>query len=137
MKVEVEINSRQIFEDSLESEKNKCIGEITYHNKGAILEFVEKNEEQELKFKMTILVDKIITNRNNQNLVFDLKNKSKSILETPFGKINMNVTTKKINVVKLKEEIKEIHLEYVIELENGIKYNNLVDVLLSKVTDIM
>ena len=137
MKVEVEINSRQIFEDSWESEKNKCIGEIRYHNKGAILEFVEKNEEQELNFKMTILEDKIITNRNNQNLVFDLKNKSKSILETPFGKINMNVTTKKINVVKLKEEIKEIHLEYVIELENGIKYNNLVDVLLSKVTDIM
>lgn len=137
MKVEVEINSRQIFEDTQESEKSKCIGEITYYNKGAILEFVEKHEEQQLKFKMNILKDKIITNRNNQNLVFDLKIKSRSILETPFGKINMNVTTKKIDIIKLKEEIKEIHLEYVIELENGIKYNNFVDVLLSKMRKTM
>ena len=42
MLVEVEINSQQIFENSQDSEKNKCIGEITYYNKGAILQVTEK-----------------------------------------------------------------------------------------------
>ena len=129
MKVEVEINSRQIFEDTQESEKSKCIGEITYYNKGAILEFTEKHEEQELKFKMSILENKIITYRNNQSLIFDLEHKSKSTLTTPYGEIKINVTTKKINIVKLQEQIKEINLEYEIELENGMKYDNLVDIV--------
>ena len=44
MKVEIEINSKQVFENSQESEKNNCVGEITYYNKGAILEFTEKHE---------------------------------------------------------------------------------------------
>ena len=52
MPVEVEINSQQIFENSQDSENSKCLGEITYHNKGAVLQFTEKYENQELKFKI-------------------------------------------------------------------------------------
>ena len=47
MKVNVEINSKQIFEEQEESESNMCQGEITYHNNGTVLEFTEKYEEQE------------------------------------------------------------------------------------------
>lgn len=129
MQVEVEINSTHIIDNTQESEKNKCTGEITYYNKGAILEFTEKHEEQELKFKMSILENKIITYRNNQSLIFDLEHKSKSTVTTPYGEIKINVTTKKINIVKLQEQIKEINLEYEIELENGMKYDNLVDIV--------
>ena len=129
MQVEVEINSTHIIDNTQESEKNKCTGEITYYNKGAILEFTEKHEEQELKFKMSILENKIITYRNNQSLIFDLEHKSKSALTTPYGEIKINLTTKKIKIVKSQEQIKEINLEYEIELENGMKYDNLVDIV--------
>lgn len=130
MKVNVEIKSKQIFEDHEETENSKSIGEITYKEKGAILEFTEKYEElnQELHFKMTIMEDKIITNRNNQIMIFDLENKNKTQLETPLGTMNMEVTTKVINVERQKDEIKSIHLEYEIELENGMKYNNEVNI---------
>jgi len=128
MKVQVEINSKQIFQDSTDGEKNKCQGEITYHNKGAVLEFIEKYEEQELKFKMTILDNKIITVRNNQNMIFDLENKNNTTLNTPFGVINMTITTKKIDVIREEEQIKEIHLEYDINMENGMQYYNIVDI---------
>lgn len=64
MQVNVEITSKQIFKDHEDEESHKCLGEITYHNNGTVLEFIEKYEEQELKFKMTILEEKIITKRN-------------------------------------------------------------------------
>ena len=52
MQVNVEIKSKQIFEDHEESESNKCLGSITYHNNGTVLEFTEKYEDQELKLKV-------------------------------------------------------------------------------------
>lgn len=128
MPVEVEINSKQIFENTTDGESNKCEGQITYHNKGAILEFTEKYEDQELKFKMTILENKIITLRNNQNMIFDLKNKNNTTLNTPYGILNMTITTKKMDIIREGSNIREIHLGYDIELENGIKYYNIVDI---------
>lgn len=128
MQVNVEINSKQIFQDHEEEEKNKCEGEITYHNNGTILEFTEKYEDQELKFKMTILKEKIITDRNGQTMIFDLENKNRTTLNTPYGVLNMQVTTKKINITKEAEEIKIIQLEYEIELENSMKYDNEVEI---------
>lgn len=128
MPVEVEINSKQIFENTTDGENNKCEGQITYHNKGAILEFTEKYEDQELKFKMTILNNKIITVRNNQNMIFDLQNKNNTTLNTPYGILNMTITTKKIEVIREENKIKEIHLGYDIELENGMQYYNIVDI---------
>lgn len=131
MQVNVEITSRQIFKDHEESETHKSLGEINYHNNGTILEFTEKYEEQELKFKMTILEEKVITARNGQAMIFDLKNKSHSILATPYGNINLEVTTKKIEISKCDNIIEKIYLEYEIELENGEEYSNVVEISLS------
>ncbi len=128
MKVNVEINSRQIFKNHKESETHKCQGEINYHNNGTVLEFTEKYEEQELKFKMTILENKVITDRNGQAMIFDLENKNHSILVTPYGNINLEVTTKKIEISRQENQIKQIYLEYEIELENGEKYDNVVEI---------
>lgn len=128
MQVNVEITSKQIFKDHEDGESHKCLGEITYHNNGTVLEFTEKYEEQELKFKMTILEEKIITKRNGQDMIFDLKNKNRSILATPYGEINLVITTKKIQISKSNNEIKQIYLEYEIELENGEKYDNIVEI---------
>lgn len=132
MPVEVEINSQQIFENNQDSERNICIGEITYHNKGTILQFTEKYENQELKFKMTILGNKIITVRNNQNMIFDLQNKNNTTLNTPYGILSMTITTKKIDIIKEEDKIKEIHLGYDIELENGVQYYNIVDITIKE-----
>lgn len=132
MQVKVEINSKQIMKDGqTESEKNICDGEIVYHNKGAILEFTEKYEEQELKFKITILEDKVITSRNGQAMIFDLQNKNNTTLNTPYGVLNMTITTKKINIEKVENLIKKIHLEYKIELENSMDYDNIVEINIS------
>lgn len=128
MQVNVEITSKQIFKDHEDGESHKCLGEMTYHNNGTVLEFTEKYEEQELKFKMTILEEKIITKRNGQDMIFDLKNKNRSILTTPYGEINLVITTKKIQISKSNNEIKQIYLEYEIELENGEKYDNIVEI---------
>lgn len=128
MQVNVEITSKQIFKDHEDGESHKCLGEITYHNNGTVLEFTEKYEEQELKFKMTILEEKIITKRNGQDMIFDLKNKNRSILTTPYGEINLVITTKKIQISKSNNEIKQIYLEYEIELESGEKYDNIVEI---------
>lgn len=136
MQVNVEISSKQIMKDGqTESEKNTCIGEVTYCNKGTVLEFTELHEEQdiELKFKMTILENKVITKRNGQPMIFDLKNKTKAMLNTPYGELNMNITTNKIYIVKEENNIKKIYLEYEIELENSINYDNIVEINISKI----
>ncbi len=116
MKVTVEITSKQIFEDHTETEKNKSVGEITYKDKGTILEFTEKYEEQnqELHFKMTILENKIITNRNNQTMIFDEKNKNNTILDTPLGTIGMEITTTRNKNNKRKRQNKK----YISRIQN-------------------
>ncbi len=132
MKVKVEISSKQKFSDHEETENNTSIGEIIYKENGALLEFTEKYEElnQELHFKMSILENKIITYRNNQTMIFDLENKNSTTLETPLGSMSMDITTNKINIEKQEKEIRRIYLEYEIELENGMKYNNEVEIKL-------
>lgn len=130
MKVNVEINSKQIFEDHEVGESNKAIGEITYHNNGTVLEFTEKYEEQELKFKMTILEGKVITYRNGQPMIFDKSKTTKSALTTQYGNINMNITTNNINVQKDDNKIKSILLEYDIDIENQMKYKNRVEIFI-------
>lgn len=128
MQVEVEIKATQIFADKTDTETNICEGQINYYNKGAILEFIEKYEEQQLKFKMTILQDKIIIDRNNQKMIFDLKNKNHTQLTTSYGNLQMDITTKKIEIKSNGKSIKEINLEYEIELENKVKYMNKVEI---------
>lgn len=130
MKVNVEINSKQIFEEQEESESNKCQGEITYHNNGTVLEFTEKNEEQELKFKMTILEEKVITYKNGQPMIFELGKTTKSAITTQYGNINMNIKTNNIDIQKEDDKIRSILLEYDIEIENQMEYKNRVEILI-------
>lgn len=130
MKVNIEINSKQIFEEHEESETNKCVGEITYHNNGTVLEFTEKNEEQELKFKMSILKEKIITYRNGQVMIFELGKITKSSISTQYGNINMNIKTNNIEIQEDDDQIKSIILEYDIQIENQMKYKNKVEILI-------
>lgn len=130
MKVNVEINSKQIFEEQEESEKNICQGEITYHNNGTVLEFTEKYEEQELKFKMTILEGKVITYRNGQPMIFDKSKTTKSSISTQYGNIDMNVKTNNIDIKKENDKIRSILLEYDIEIENQMEYKNRVEILI-------
>lgn len=130
MKVNVEITSKQIFGDHEEGETNKCVGEVTYHNNGTVLEFTEKYEEQELKFKMTILKEKIITYRNGQPMIFELGKTTKSSIVTQYGNIDMNVKTNKIEIQREDNKIKSILLEYDIEIENQMKYKNRVEILI-------
>lgn len=130
MKVNVEINSKQIFEDHEVGESNKAIGEITYHNNGTVLEFTEKYEEQELKFKMTILEGKVITYRNGQPMIFELGKITKSTIDTQYGNINMNVKTNNIEIQEDDDQIKSIILEYDIQIENQMKYKNKVEILI-------
>lgn len=131
MKVNVEITSKQIFENHEESETNKCLGEITYHNNGTVLEFTEKNQEQELKFKMTILKEKIITYRNGQPMIFEKSKTTKSSITTQYGNIDINVKTNNIDIQKEDDKIKSILLEYDIELENQMKYKNRVEIIIN------
>ena len=128
MKVEVEITSTQKFEDHTEQETNKCQGTITKHDKGQVLEFIEKYENQELKFKMTILENKVIALRNGQTMIFDKSMPNKTTLNTIYGTLNMTITTNKIDIVKENENIQAIYLEYQIELENGMTYDNIVKI---------
>lgn len=128
MQVKVEIISKQKFEDHEKSEVNKCDGEITYHNKGAVLKFIEKYEDQELKFKVTILENKVIVDRNNQIMILEKGIRTPSIVNTPYGEMKMNVITREINIIKEKEEIRKINLGYEIELENDMKYYNEVNI---------
>lgn len=130
MKVSVEIISKQIFEDHEEGETNKCVGEIAYHNNGTVLEFTEKYEEQELKFKMTILKEKIITYRNGQPMIFELGKTTKSSITTQYGNINMNIKTNNIKIQEVDEQIKSILLEYDIEIEEQMEYKNRVEILI-------
>lgn len=136
MKVNVTVSSKQIMKDGqTESEKNTCTGEITYCEKGTVLEFTELHEEQniQLKFKIAILENKVIVKRNGQPMVFDLKNKTNSTLNTPYGELNLTITTNKIYIVKEENDIKKIYLEYEIELENSINYDNIVEITISKI----
>lgn len=130
MKVNVEIEAKQIYEGKVEIEKNKCEGEINYLKKGTILEFTEKYAEGELQFKMTILDEKIITKRNGKDMIFDLKNKHNTTLDTPYGTLGMTIDTKKIQIQKHEDKIEKINLEYEIDLENSMKYMNEVNITL-------
>ena len=131
MKVNVEITSKQIFENHEEGETNKCVGEIAYHNNGTVLEFTEKYEEQELKFKMTILKEKIITYRNGQPMIFELGKTTKSSIATQYGSIDMNIKTNNIDIQKEDDKIKSILLEYDIEIENQMEYKNRVEIIIT------
>lgn len=128
MNVKVKIKSEQIFQEHKEQEEHQCEGTITYLKNGVILEFVEKIEQQELHFKMTLLKEKIIIERQGQTMTLDYQKDDNCEVATPYGNMNMTVHTTKMQIIKHEETIQQILLEYDICLENGMKYANRVTI---------
>lgn len=128
MKVKVKIKSEQIFEDRRDSEEHECDGEIEYLKNGAILTFVEKFEQQELNFKMTILDNKMIIDRQNETMTLDYERDDNCKIDTPYGRINMTVHTEEMTIKKQCESIEKILLRYLITLENNMQYENIVTI---------
>lgn len=130
MNVKVSIKAEQIFEDKKDGEEHTSNGEIEYLENGTILKFTEKFEQQELKFKMTILENKIIIDRQNQKMTLDYQRDDNCILETPYGAINMVVHTQDIKIEKDNGLIKTMLLKYKMTLENQTQYDNIVTIKL-------
>lgn len=128
MEIEVVVESKQIFENKIESEKNICKGIINYYRNGAILEFTEKYEKEKLEFKLTILGKKILIDRSGQKMTLDLENEDNVKYKTPFGIIYMNIKTKRIDILKQEEKIQRIELEYEIKTEDDMRYTNIVNI---------
>lgn len=124
MEIEVIVNSTQIIQDVTDKQSIKCKGTIKRLEKGTVLEF----SNEEISFKMVLLKEKIILNRNNQKMIFELGKTTKSILETEYGIINIEVLTKQIKIKEKKDKISEILLEYKIILESKIEYLNTVKI---------
>ena len=130
MNVKVKIKAEQIFEDRKDQEENNCEGEIEYLQNGTILKFTEKFEEQELNFKMTILANKIIIDRQNQTMTLDYQKDDNCQINTPYGTMDMVVHTEEIQINKKEDLIQTILLKYLITLENQMKYENIVTITL-------
>lgn len=128
MNVKVKIKSEQLFKEHKEQEEHQCEGKIEYLKNGTILEFVEKIEQQELHFKMTILKEKIMIDRQNQTMTLDKKKDDNCEIATPYGNMKMTVHTTNMQITKQEETIQQILLEYDICLENGMKYGNRVTI---------
>ncbi len=126
--IELEIKSQQIFEEKKEEENNRCRGQIEYKPKETKLQFVKKYEEQTLNFDIIITENKVITKRNGQEMTFDLEKTTKSEMQTPYGNIKMYIKTNKIDIRKEENKIKQINLEYNINLENEIQYLNKINI---------
>jgi uncharacterized beta-barrel protein YwiB (DUF1934 family) len=126
MKVEVEVKSTQIIDEKENIIKQNGIGEINKFENGSILVWDVK--EEVLHFQMTILKEKILLKKQEQNMIFDLKRTTKSILTTQYGILSMDITTKNIDITMKEELIKKIRIEYNIEIENITKYKNIVEI---------
>ena len=79
---------------------------------------------------MIILQDKIILEKQDQNMIFELAKTTKSTMHTPYGDIHMNIITNQIKILKQEEHIKKIILHYIIELENSIPYQNQLEIII-------
>lgn len=128
MKVNVTIKAQQILEKQTNVEVNECKGEMISLEKGEILEFVEKHEEKTLHFKMMITKEKIISIREGQRMVFNLKKDDTINYETPYGAINMKIHTESIQIKREKGELVEILLAYTIEMEKQERYLNKIEI---------
>jgi uncharacterized beta-barrel protein YwiB (DUF1934 family) len=125
--MQLELYAEQIYEDNKQKEKIIYEASLLNAKKGSILEFWNKQE----KNKMTILDNKILLKKQNQDMVFELGRTTKSILQTQYGALNMSITTNEIEVQKEQEQIKKIRLVYDVEIENITKYKNIIEIKLS------
>lgn len=130
MKVKVKIKSEQILEEGKNGEEHISDGEIQYLKNGAMLKFTEKFDQQEINFKMTILDNKIIIDRQGQAMTLDYEIDDNCQIDTPYGSMNMTVHTQEIKIEKKEELINVILLKYHITLENKVEYDNVVTIYL-------
>ena len=61
-------------------------------------------------------------------MIFDLEKITESEIKTPYGNIKTNIKTNKIDIKKEENKIKQINLEYNIDLDNKIQYLNKIDI---------
>lgn len=130
MEVIVETKTEQIINGEKQVIHKKEKGNFEIYEKGSILSWNVVEEKQ--KFKMTILENKIIVKTNNETRNFELGKTTKSILQTEYGNIDINITTHEIQLIKEKEELKEINMEYDIQIQNSIKYQNKIKIIITK-----
>ena len=123
MKINVELKSVQTIEKQEEKQMVKTKGEIKTLEKGTIIEFVDKK----IKYKIIILQEKIILNKNNEQMIFEIDKTTKSNIKTQYGDINIIIYTKNIEIKKENGKIIDILLNYQIKLEEQISYQNKVE----------
>lgn len=126
MQVEIETKTIQTIDGKKEVIKQKGKGILQNYDKGTVLSW--DIIEEKLHFQMTILENKILLKNQNQNMIFELGKTTKSNLNTQYGNLNMNITTKHIQILKEDKTIKRIELIYEIEIEDTIKYENKIEI---------
>ncbi|MCI8482322.1 MAG: DUF1934 domain-containing protein [Clostridia bacterium] len=125
MKIEIKATQTIDYHSEITIQKGK--GTIKQYKKGVVIfgEMAEGNS-----FQMTILEDKILLKKQNQTMIFKIGSTTKSIQQTPYGNLNMKITTKQIKVTKQQDTLYQILLCYNIQLENTEPYENKIEITL-------
>lgn len=133
MKIKVIIEAKHFFEGHMEEDRNECEGELSYFEKGEVLEFIEKQKEMDLHFKLTVLPNKIISIREGQQMIFDTTQKDHMQYETPFGVLHMVMETQEIEVKREENKIQQIKLKYITTIEQTDSYENEVCFIIEEI----
>lgn len=122
--MQIELCTKQIYEKHNEKQKQTYQGHLKNAPKGSILEFGNEKEN----YQMTILENKIILKKPNQTIIFEREKTTNSTLQTPYGSINMKITTNHMKIEKEDNQLKKVILDYQIELENQKPYQNQIEI---------
>lgn len=124
--MQIEIKSTQTIDGKKEIIEQKGMADMEEYEKGTILSWSIPNEP--LQYQMIILKNKILMKNENQTMVFELGKTTKSMIQTQYGTLNMNITTNHIEVIQQKDMIKKIHLMYEISIEGANTYQNEIKI---------
>ena len=61
-------------------------------------------------------------------MIFEKGKTTNSNLQTPYGTINMKITTNHMEIEKGDNQLKKVILDYQIELENTTPYQNQIEI---------
>lgn len=124
--MEIEVKSTQIIDRQKETILQKGVASIKQCEKGTLLLWDILDEG--LHVQMILLQNKILLKKPNQNMTFELGKTTKSMLQTPYGNLEMQITTKHMEIIKQNENISKIILYYQIEIENTSGYENQIEI---------
>lgn len=127
MQIKVETKTIQTIDGKKEIILQSGNGTIENYEKGIVLSWDVL--EENLHFQMTILEDKIILKKQNQNMIFELGKTTKSILQTQYGNLNMYITTNNIDIEKNNTVINRIELVYDIQIDEMKPYENRIEIV--------